>query len=58
MFKKSKANLRRGQGVLEYTLIIAVVVAALGAMSLYVQRSIQASLENIEEQVNANPSTP
>jgi uncharacterized protein (UPF0333 family) len=46
---------RRGQSTLEYALIIAVVVAALTAMSVYVQRSVQANLKVIEDQINANP---
>lgn len=46
---------KQGQSVLEYVLIIAVVVAALSAMSLYVQRSVQANLKAVEEQINANP---
>lgn len=43
----------RGQSILEYTVLIAVVVAALMAMKLYVQRSVQANLKMIEKQVNA-----
>lgn len=46
---------RRGQSILEYAMIIAVVVAALTAMSVYVQRSVQANLKVIEDQINANP---
>ena len=46
---------RRGQSTLEYALIIAVVVAALTAMSVYVQHSVQANLKVIEDQINANP---
>ena len=41
--------------MLEYSFIIAVVVAALMAMSLYVQRSVQANLKVIEDQINAKP---
>jgi len=41
-----------GQSILEYTLIIAVVVAALTTMSVYVQRSVQANLKVIEDQIN------
>ena len=44
---------KRGQSILEYTVLIAVVVAALMAMKLYVQRSVQANLKMIEKQVNA-----
>ena len=43
---------KRGQSVLEYSMIIAVVVAALMAMSVYVRRAVQANLEIIEEQIN------
>ena len=45
-----------GQSILEYALIISVVVAALTAMSIYVQRSAQANLKVIEDQINAKPS--
>lgn len=47
----------RGQSILEYSFIIAVVVAALMAMSLYVQRSVQANLKMIENQINAEAIT-
>lgn len=46
----------RGQSILEYALIIAVVVAALTAMSVYVQRSVQANLKTVEDQINAEPN--
>ncbi|MDD2679212.1 MAG: hypothetical protein PHO03_00200 [Candidatus Omnitrophica bacterium] len=45
-----------GQSILEYALIISVVVAALAAMSIYVQRSAQANLKVIEDQINAQPN--
>lgn len=48
---------RKAQSILEYALIISVVVAALSAMSIYVQRSIQANLKLIEEQINTGPSS-
>ena len=47
--------MRKGQSILEYAMIIIVVVAALMAMSVYVQRSVQANLRLIEERVNAAP---
>jgi len=50
-----KISGRQGQSIIEYALIIAVVVAALTAMSVYVQRSVQANLKMVEEQINANP---
>jgi len=42
-----------GQSTLEYGVFIAVVAAALLAMQLYVQRSVQANLKALEEQINA-----
>ncbi len=54
-FNRVKPRVRQGQSLLEYTTIIAVVVAALSAMTLYVQRSVQANLKIMEDQINANP---
>ena len=42
----------RGQSTLEYAVFIAVVAAALGAMNVYVRRSVQANLKVLEDQVN------
>jgi len=50
--------MKKGQSVLEYSVIIAVVVAALMAMSTYVQRSLNANLKVIEDQVNAEVVRP
>lgn len=50
-----KLRSRQGQSLLEYTTIVVVVIAALTAMSLYVQRSVQANLKALEDQINANP---
>lgn len=47
---------KSGQSVLEYTLIVAAVVAALLAMNVYVQRSIMANLKTIEHQMNNQPN--
>lgn len=44
---------RDGQSALEYALIFAVVAAAFLAMSLYVQRSVQANLKLLEDRINA-----
>jgi len=44
---------QRAQSVMEYALFVAVVAAALIAMSTYVQRSIQANLKSVEDQINA-----
>ena len=58
MITKIKYRLGRGSGqsILEYALIISVVVAALAAMSIYVQRSAQANLKVIEDQINTESS--
>ncbi|MFH1397220.1 MAG: hypothetical protein ABIH27_01545 [Candidatus Omnitrophota bacterium] len=45
----------KSQSILEYALVVSVVVAALSAMSMYVQRSVQANLKTIENQINAQP---
>lgn len=44
--------IKRGQSVLEYSMIIAVAVAALMTMGVYVRRAVQANLKIIEEQIN------
>ncbi len=44
--------MRRGQSSIEYALLIALVAAAFIAMRLYMQRSVQANLNVIEQQVN------
>ncbi len=46
---------RRAQSTLEYAIIITVAVAALTAMSVYVQRAIQGNLRVLEKQVNNEP---
>jgi len=56
MIAQIKYKILTGQSILEYALIISVVVAALAAMSIYVQRSAQANLKMIEDQINAQPS--
>ena len=42
-----------GQSTLEYAVFITLVAAAVTAMSLYVQRSIQARVKTIEDGINA-----
>jgi Flp pilus assembly pilin Flp len=48
--------MKKAQSVLEYALIISVVAAAMMAMSVYVQRSVQSNLKTLEERVNAEPA--
>jgi len=43
----------RGQSTLEYALVILAVAAAITAMTVYVQRSVQANLKMVEDQINA-----
>lgn len=49
---------RRAQSTMEYAVFTAVVAAALMAMSVYVQRSIQANLKAVEDQINAEAIQP
>lgn len=48
------------QSVLEYAILLAIVSAALLTMAIYVRRSIQGGLYNIEDRVvgrmNASPA--
>lgn len=46
---------RRGQSVIEYSVIVGVVAAAFIAMSQYVNRSIQARLKQVQEEVFDSP---
>ena len=48
--------MRKAQSILEYAMVITVVVFALMAMNVYVQRSVQANLKMLEERVNAEPA--
>ena len=45
--------MRRAQSTLEYSILIAVVAAAIAAMHTYVQRAVKANLKTIENQINA-----
>ena len=45
--------MKRAQSTLEYSILIAIVAAAILAMQAYVQRSVQANLKTIEQQINA-----
>ena len=43
----------RGQHTLEYAVLIAVVATALMAMTVYIRRSVQAHMRNVEQELNA-----
>lgn len=47
-----------GQSTLEYAIFISVVGAALLSMTVYVRRSIQANLKNVEDNINAEAMPP
>lgn len=49
---------KRGQSIIEYGVLIGIVAAALMAMSVYVQRAVQANVKMIENQINAQPTNP
>lgn len=42
---------KRGQGTLEYAIIIAVVVAALIAMQVYIKRGLQGKLKQSSDEI-------
>ncbi len=42
----------QAQSTIEYALLIAIVAAAFLAMNVYMQRSVQANFNVIEEQIN------
>ena len=41
---------RRGQNIIEYAIVVALVSAAMIAMSTYVFRSVQATQKMVEEE--------
>jgi hypothetical protein len=47
--------MRKGQSVLEYAVLIAVVAIAFMAMNTYTQRSLNAAMKTVEDRVNAGP---
>ncbi len=50
--RKKVVLIRRGQSTLEYSILIAIIVAAIMAMGAYVRRAVQANLKMVEEQIN------
>lgn len=55
IFKKSlrSKGKSKAQSVLEYSIVVAAIAAALTLMGNYVRRAIQANLKMIENQVNS-----
>ena len=54
--KDQKYAWSKGQSILEYAMLFAIVASALTAMHIYVQRSVQSNLKMIEDRVNAEPT--
>ena len=52
MTKTTKRNIRRGQSILEYALLIITVATAFMAMNVYVRRAINARLHNMEIEIS------
>lgn len=47
-----KANPRQAQSIVEYTMLIIIVAAALIAMSTYIMRSMNARLIQAQDELN------
>ena len=47
-----RINARKGQNILEYTMLILIVAAALIAMTTYVTRSMNSRLKQASEELN------
>ncbi len=43
----------KAQSIIEYALLIAIVAAAFMVMNTYMQRSVQANWDRVEEEINA-----
>jgi len=48
--KRRKRNNSKGQNLIEYAIVVAVVASAMVAMSTYVYRSVQAAQQAIQEE--------
>jgi Flp pilus assembly pilin Flp len=48
-------KMKKGQSIIEYTLLVAVVAMAFLAMQIYAQRAVQANFKLIQDRVNAGP---
>lgn len=47
-----KIRNRKAQSVLEYTMLIIIVAAALTAMTTYIMRSMNARLKQAQDEIN------
>lgn len=61
-FNKTKSlffgGVKRGQSVLEYSIIVAIVSAAFLAMSMYISRAVSGTLLKIEGKVVPQKKVP
>jgi len=48
--------MKKAQAILEYAMVVAVAAAALMAMHVYVQRSVQSNLRLIDDRITAKPA--
>ena len=46
------SKFRQGQSVVEYTILIMIVAAAIAAMSVYIMRSVNARLKTSQDELN------
>jgi len=54
MSRRWRAWLVKGQGTVEYALVVAAVAVAVAAMSTYVRRAVQANFKQMEQAVNGS----
>jgi len=52
---RDRRKMTKAQTVIEYAILISVVAIAFVAMKTYVERSVNANIKLIEEQINAEP---
>ena len=48
------SRFRRGQSIIEYTMLIIIVAAALIAMSTYIMRSVNARIKQTNDELSNN----
>jgi len=53
--RRDRRKMTKAQTVIEYAILISVVAIAFVAMKTYVERSVNANIKLIEEQINAEP---
>lgn len=51
----NNAHRKKGQSLLEYAMLLAVVAAACMAMNTYVQRALQGNINQLDSHITARP---